>query len=767
MDQQSMTLLHSSGPIQPPSSNAPPHPRRLNRKGHGPLHGNLQTERLSLSEEAKLLYSQEMSSMPSKTPVSVLQELLSRRGITPKYELVQIEGAIHEPIFRYRVFLNNDLVATGTGRSKKDAKHAAAKNLLDLLVGKVTPEQANQTNGTPGAVDITNQVVSPFDDKVMGNPIGWLQEMCMSRRWPPPSYEMEHEEGLPHERQFTIACQVLKFREVGTGKSKKLAKRMAAHKMWQALQDLPLDGNNLPSVFGSCEDFVNKLGSVQNRYSGLKDTKITKLSNQQSLKVAHFHKTLKNAVGQKLAELQTVAISSKDFNFVQFLQEIAAEQSFEVTYVDIEEKSLAGCHQCLVQISTLPVAVCYGTGKTPKEAKASAAHHALEYLKIMTKKQNSLYFPMVLIKIFGTLFKWTMGVKHLSSSSKQYNSNSTGMKVTIVGGAGNIGQPLCLLLKQSPLLDELCIHDMVPTAGLAGELNHVDTNCKVVAYTGKECYQQALQNSKLVVVLASAPNSDQNPEKMWSANAKIVQEIVTNVGKYANKAFLAIGTNPINSLVPMACEILKKHGCYNPNTIFGITTLDTVRANTFAARALGLEPECVLVPVIGGHTEETVVPVLSNTKPTPEYTPEEIENITMHVKKANDHLMKMKPGENGALASAFACARFIISLVKAMKGYPDIIECAYVASKIHPDAKYLSTPLLLGTGGISKNLGVPNLTEFESCNLDNAIMHLKNDIKQGESFVGVNDNIECDPCNIQVPRCPRNWCEYKKGQKNM
>lgn len=63
----------------------------------------------------------------------------------------------------------------------------------------------------------------------------------MSRRWPPPAYHMEHEEGLPHERQFTIACKVLRFTEVGTGKSKKLAKRMAAHKMWQSLQDLPLD----------------------------------------------------------------------------------------------------------------------------------------------------------------------------------------------------------------------------------------------------------------------------------------------------------------------------------------------------------------------------------------------------------------------------------------------------------------------------------------------------------------------------------------------
>lgn len=42
-----------------------------------------------------------------KTPVSVLQEVLSKRGITPSYELVQIEGEIHEPTFRYRVSFND------------------------------------------------------------------------------------------------------------------------------------------------------------------------------------------------------------------------------------------------------------------------------------------------------------------------------------------------------------------------------------------------------------------------------------------------------------------------------------------------------------------------------------------------------------------------------------------------------------------------------------------------------------------------------------
>lgn len=79
----------------------------------------------------------------------------------------------------------------------------------------------------------------------MNNPIGALQEMCMSRHWPPPKYTMEGEEGLPHERQFTIVCSILKYREVGQGKSKKVAKRHAAHKMWQALHDM---NNQAPSV---------------------------------------------------------------------------------------------------------------------------------------------------------------------------------------------------------------------------------------------------------------------------------------------------------------------------------------------------------------------------------------------------------------------------------------------------------------------------------------------------------------------------------------
>lgn len=96
----------------------------------------------------------------------------------------------------------------GAGRSKKEAKHQAARNLIDKLTGVQISDQIlpPATNG-----DASKE----YDDKINGNPIGWLQELCMARRWPPPLYETEEEVGLPHERQFTIACIVSKYRETG------------------------------------------------------------------------------------------------------------------------------------------------------------------------------------------------------------------------------------------------------------------------------------------------------------------------------------------------------------------------------------------------------------------------------------------------------------------------------------------------------------------------------------------------------------------------
>lgn len=83
--------------------------------------------------------------------------------------------------------------------------------------------------------------------------------------------------------------------------------------------------------------------------------------------------------------LQRTCLGNWQLNYVQVLHEIAREHLFEVTYVDIEERTVGGQHQCFVQLSTLPVAVVAGQGDSYPEAQRDAAHNALQYLKVMTK----------------------------------------------------------------------------------------------------------------------------------------------------------------------------------------------------------------------------------------------------------------------------------------------------------------------------------------------------------------------------------------------
>ena len=80
-----------------------------------------------------------------------------------------------------------------------------------------------------------------------------------------------------------------------------------------------------------------------------------------------------------------------------------------------------------------------------------------------------------------------------------------------------------------------------------------------------------------------------------------MRTLVEGVARYCPRAWLAIISNPVNSTVPIAAEVLKRAGAFNPSRLFGVTTLDVVRANQFVGEVLGVDPAAVDVPVIGGH----------------------------------------------------------------------------------------------------------------------------------------------------------------------
>lgn len=58
-------------------------------------------------------------------------------------------------------------------------------------------------------------------------------------------------------------------------------------------------------------------------------------------------------------------------------------------------------------------------------------------------------------------------------------------KVAVLGASGGIGQPLSLLLKQSPLVSQLVLYDVVNTAGVAADISHIETPAQVCVYVCK------------------------------------------------------------------------------------------------------------------------------------------------------------------------------------------------------------------------------------------------------------------------------------------
>merc|ERR1719430_1099841 len=133
---------------------------------------------------------------------------------------------------------------------------------------------------------------------------------------------------------------------------------------------------------------------------------------------------------------------------------------------------------------------------------------------------------------------------------------------------------------------------------------------------------------------------------------------------------IAIISNPVNSTVPIASEVFKAAGVYNPNKIFGVTTLDIVRANTFIGEKKNIDPANVNCPVVGGHAGITIMPLISQCSPAVEFPADELKALTERIQDAGTEVVKAKAGAGSAtLSMAYAASRFTDSLIKAMNGH--------------------------------------------------------------------------------------------------
>ncbi|XP_026470875.1 interferon-inducible double-stranded RNA-dependent protein kinase activator A homolog A-like [Ctenocephalides felis] len=169
--------------------------------------------------------------MENKSPISLLYEFCSINHIgEPTFNLIMDRTCVLDTEFMFEVYINwegSRLRATGKGKNKKEAKHDAAKAML---------EQTSKLNSPLAKNVIVPQETSPKTDR--HEAIKELMDVCHDRNLPAPEFVLIADEGLPHLKQFTIKCKVATFERDATAATKKAAKQLSAYNMAQLLQTL-------------------------------------------------------------------------------------------------------------------------------------------------------------------------------------------------------------------------------------------------------------------------------------------------------------------------------------------------------------------------------------------------------------------------------------------------------------------------------------------------------------------------------------------------
>ncbi|KAF5730717.1 hypothetical protein HS088_TW19G00312 [Tripterygium wilfordii] len=308
-------------------------------------------------------------------------------------------------------------------------------------------------------------------------------------------------------------------------------------------------------------------------------------------------------------------------------------------------------------------------------------------------------------------------------------------KVAVLGAAGGIGQPLALLMKLNPLVSRLSLYDIANTPGVAADVGHINTRSEVAGYMGEDQLGQALEGSDIVIIPAGVPRKPgMTRDDLFNINAGIVKNLCQAIAKYCPNALVNMISNPVNSTVPIAAEIFKKAGTYDEKKLFGVTTLDVVRAKTFYAGKAKVPVAGVNVPVVGGHAGITILPLFSQATPKANLSDEDIKALTKRTQDGGTEVVEAKAGKGSAtLSMAYAGAIFADACLKGLNGVPDVVECSFVQSTI-TELPFFASKVRLGKNGVEEILGLGPLSDFEKEGLEALKPELLSSIEKGIKF---------------------------------
>ncbi|AET37803.1 malate dehydrogenase MDH2 Ecym_2046 [Eremothecium cymbalariae DBVPG len=291
------------------------------------------------------------------------------------------------------------------------------------------------------------------------------------------------------------------------------------------------------------------------------------------------------------------------------------------------------------------------------------------------------------------------------------------VKVAVLGAAGGIGQSLSLLLKTqlSQLLKpdqhagirlELALYDIAAQVldGVAADLSHINTPVSLKHYVPASREDQTalhacLENSAVVIIPAGVPRKPgMTRDDLLAVNGKIVAGLADSIARVCDlkRAFVLVISNPVNTLVPVVVNKListaqsLKRDCKGiERRVFGVTQLDMVRASAFVQQYSDYENnELPHVPVIGGHSGETIVPLLGAAQKRYGFSADQRFALVRRIQYGGDEVVKAKNGAGSAtLSMAYAAYVTAVPFVELFLGTRDSFTGTLFVSLIDHSGK--------------------------------------------------------------------------------
>ena len=293
-------------------------------------------------------------------------------------------------------------------------------------------------------------------------------------------------------------------------------------------------------------------------------------------------------------------------------------------------------------------------------------------------------------------------------------------QVTIVG-AGNTGTSMAQILAARGYAD-VVLTDIVEGLPQGKALDIAEAGPWVgssVSVTGTNEWAQTAGSDVVVVTSGVARKPGMTREDLLGTNAGIVRSVVGEAVQHSPDAVLVIFANPMDAMCHVALEA---SGLPVPRVIGQGGMLDSTRYRTFIALELGVSVRDVSAWVLGGHTEATMVPIVSTATVggmplTALLAPDRIEAVVDRTTKGGAEIVGLLKTGSAFTAPAAATIEMVDAILRDERRI--LPCCTLLNGQWGIEGAYVGAPVLLGEGGILQ-VYEPPLADGEVAAIQNA-----------------------------------------------